>query len=80
MSAMPVDSRQCAEGRKDAQQSHSAQTNVWGIFRTKETLEITVGLSLGPIALNGGSILFYFATGCGGRKWSVRLVVPSDLI
>jgi hypothetical protein len=46
---------------KYAAEAYKEQSYVWGIFRAKETLEIAVPYSLGPIALYVGAILLYFA-------------------
>lgn len=46
--------------------------NAWGIFSTKETAEIAFRYTLGPTALYGGSILFYYALGFVGR-WRRRV-------
>jgi hypothetical protein len=46
---------------KYAAEAYKEESYVWGIFRAKETREIAVLCSLGPIALHGGAILLYFA-------------------
>ena len=50
--------------------TNNAQSYIWGIFRTKETLEIALRFSLGPIALYGGAVIFYFAgRRSGWQRW-----------
>jgi len=58
-----------AERNADAHNPNSKEGYIWGIFRTKETAEIALRFSLGPIALYGGAILFYFACRHSGWKW-----------
>ena len=52
----------------NAAKADKKESYVWGIFRTKETLELGLRYSLGPIALYGGAIMLYFA-GNKLRRW-----------
>lgn len=61
----------CAESDTYPTKADKEKGYVWGIFRTKETLEITLRFSLGPVALYGGAILFYFAL--DGSGWEGRI-------
>jgi hypothetical protein len=42
---------------------------VWGIFRTKETLEVAIRYTFGPLALYGGAFLLYFTCDHPRRLW-----------
>jgi IS1 family transposase len=58
---LPLKLLESAEGYKNTRQSYRKQSYIWGVFGTKETLEIAIRFSFGPIAFWGGCILFYRA-------------------
>jgi hypothetical protein len=68
------------DSNANATYADNHQSYVWGIFWYKETLEIALKFTLGPLALYGGCILLYCAEGMAGWKRRISNVVGFALI
>src|SRR5260370_28449125 len=69
--SLPLDLYESSDSSDYAQDSDEHESYVWGIFRSRETLEIALRFTLGPVALYGGAFLFYYACNHPGRyrRW-----------
>jgi len=75
LSGLPINAYQRECRSSNAAQPNEEKAYIWKIFRTAESLEITLRLTLGPIALYGGAFLLYHA--CGRTKRRTRLTIGS---
>jgi len=62
-------SPQGKDGSDNPKQPNEKQTYIWGVFRTKETLEVALRYTFGPLALYGGAFLLYFTCDYPRRWW-----------